>query len=128
MLGFIIARETVNARLDQDQAELRVLVLAVGLQVLSHGNCLLDQVPEVLRDLGCKTCPTNVRPVRTDNRTKSRRRRTLGLEDTEDFVTRDKTHLRDAVRVTEGNTDLRWCKTLARELDYLLDNIVWRCF
>ena len=61
MLGLIITCETVNARLDQDQAELRVLVLAVRFKVLSYSNSLLDQVPEVLRDRGCKTYTTAVR-------------------------------------------------------------------
>ena len=56
LLGLIIARKTVNARLDQDQAELRVLVLAVRLQVLSYGNRLFDQMPQVLWDFGSKTC------------------------------------------------------------------------
>lgn len=56
------------------------------------------------------------------------RRRTVRLEDTEDFVTRDETHLGDAVRVTQGNTNLRRRETLARELNDVLDDIVGRRF
>ena len=50
--------------------------------------------------------------------------RTLRLEDTEDFVTRNKSHLGDTVRVPEGNTDLRRGKTLTSELNDVLDNIL----
>ena len=39
-------------RLDENQAELGVLVLAVGLEVLADGNGLLDQHVEILGDLG----------------------------------------------------------------------------
>lgn len=50
--------------------------------------------------------------------------RTVGLQDTEDLVTGDKAHLGDAVRVTEGNTDLGGSETLARQLGDVLDNIL----
>lgn len=56
MLGLVIARKTVNARLDQNQAELGVLVLAIRLKVLTHGDSLLNQMPEVFRDGRCKAC------------------------------------------------------------------------
>ena len=48
----------------------------------------------------------------------------MRLEDTEDLVTGNKTHLGDTVRVTEGNTDLRRGETLASELDDVLDDVV----
>jgi hypothetical protein len=54
LLGLVIARKTVNTRLDQNQAELGVLVLAIRLKVFTHGDSLLDQMPEVLRDRRCK--------------------------------------------------------------------------
>jgi hypothetical protein len=57
-----------------------------------------------------------------------RSRRTVRLEDTENFVARDKTHLRNTVRVAEGNTDLGRCETFACELDDVLDDILWRRF
>ena len=41
--------------------QLGVLVLAVGLQVLADGDRLLDEVPEILRDLRGKTYVTEVR-------------------------------------------------------------------
>lgn len=49
---------------------------------------------------------------------------TLGLQDTKDLVTSDKAHLGDAVRVTEGDTDLRGCQTLAGQLADVLDDIL----
>lgn len=45
----------MDTGLDQDEAELGVLVLAVGLQVLADCNRLLDEMPEILRDLRGKT-------------------------------------------------------------------------
>jgi hypothetical protein len=54
LLSLVIASKTVDARLDQNQPEFRVLVLAIRLEMLAYGNGLLDQVPKVLRDGGCK--------------------------------------------------------------------------
>jgi hypothetical protein len=44
----------VDARLDQNQPEFRVLVFTIRLEMLAYGDSLLDQVPKVLRDGGCK--------------------------------------------------------------------------
>jgi len=44
----------VDARLDQNQPEFRVLVLSVRLEMLAYRDSLLDQMPKVLRDGGCK--------------------------------------------------------------------------
>lgn len=44
----------MDARLDQNQPEFRVLVLAIRFEMLAYGNSLLDQMPEVLRDGRCK--------------------------------------------------------------------------
>lgn len=52
----------------------------------------------------------------------------MGFEDTEDFVSSDETDLRDTMRVTEGNTDLRRSQTLTSKLDDLLDNVFWAGF
>jgi hypothetical protein len=56
LFGFVIACKAVNARFDQNQAELGVLVLAIRLEVFAHRDGLLDQMPEVLRDGRCKAC------------------------------------------------------------------------
>ena len=42
--------QPVNSALDENQPELGVLVFPVGLQVLTHGNRLFDEVPKVLRN------------------------------------------------------------------------------
>ena len=55
LLRLVVTGKTVDTRLDENETELGVLVLAVGLQVLADGDSLLDQVPQVLRDLWCKT-------------------------------------------------------------------------
>ena len=51
----VVAGETVDTRLNENEAELGVLVLAVDFQVLTDGNSLLDEVPQILRDLWGKT-------------------------------------------------------------------------
>ena len=45
LLRLVVTSKAVDTRLDQDETELRVLVLAVGLEVLAHGDGLLDEVP-----------------------------------------------------------------------------------
>jgi len=71
--GLVVASQTVDTRLDQDEAELGVFVLAVTLQVLadgdslggsisvsnfnnqdSQGSYLLDQAEQILREGRCK--------------------------------------------------------------------------
>lgn len=49
--GLVVTRETVDTGLDENEAELAVLVLAVALKVLADGDSLLDEEVEVLRDL-----------------------------------------------------------------------------
>ena len=48
--ALVVASETVNTALDENQTELGVAVLSVALQVLSHGHSLLDQEVHVLRN------------------------------------------------------------------------------
>jgi hypothetical protein len=50
LLGLVVASKTVDTRLDQNEAELGVPVLSVGLEVLADGDSLLDQEPQVLRN------------------------------------------------------------------------------
>ena len=52
--NLVVAGQAVDARLDQNQAELSVLVLAVALEVLPAGDCLLDEEVQVLGQLGGK--------------------------------------------------------------------------
>ena len=55
LLGLVVAGETVNAGFDENEAELGVLVLAVGLEMLADGDSLFDEVPEILRNLRSET-------------------------------------------------------------------------
>jgi len=46
----------MDSRLDENETELGVLVLAVALKVLSDGDRLLDQHVEILRNFRSKAC------------------------------------------------------------------------
>jgi len=52
---FVVAGDAVDARLDQNKAELRVLVLPEFVQVLAHRHSLLDEAVQVLRQLRGQT-------------------------------------------------------------------------
>jgi len=103
LLRLVVSGETVDTGLDQDETELGILILAVDLEVLTNRDSLFDEVPEILGDLGSKTA---------------------GLQDTEDLVTSDKTHLWDTMRVTESNTDLGGGKTFAGQFGDVLNDII----
>lgn len=45
----------MNAALNQNELVLLVLVLPELLKVLAHGHSLLDEVVEILRDVGSET-------------------------------------------------------------------------
>ena len=62
----------MDAALHQNEPELAVLVLAVELQVLAHGHRLLNEVVQILRDLGRQAQP---------------------LHDAQDLGSCDRTHL-----------------------------------
>lgn len=82
-LGLVVAGQPVDAGLDQNQTELAVRVLAVPLQVLADGDGLLDQVVQILGDVGLQA---------------------NGLHDPQDLVAIDETHLRHTVGVTEDDS------------------------
>lgn len=109
----------MDSRLDQNQSELRVLVLSVSLQVLSDGNSLLDQEVQVLWDLWGQT---------------------VRFQDSQDLVTSDNLGLGNTVSISQKNTNLRRSQTLSGVLDDLLNNLtggqlepswsvsrVWKC-
>ena len=70
MLRLIVTGEAMNTGLDQDQTELGVLVLPVGLEVLADSNGLLHEVPEVLGDAGgeCYIRISECKPVMSRQR------------------------------------------------------------
>ena len=93
----------MDSALDEDEAELAVLILSVSLQVLPNVHGLLDQVVEVLGDL---------------------RSETVLLQDSEDLVSSDSLNLGDTVVVSEDDTDLRWRGALPGELNNLFDQFI----
>ena len=78
--GLVVAGQTVDARLDENEAELAVLVLAVALKVLADGDglsqllalqfqhppkqgaYLLDQEVKVLWQFGSEACKSLCQP------------------------------------------------------------------
>lgn len=53
--GSVVSGQSVDSRFDQNQSELRVLVLSVSFQVLSDRDSLLDQVVQVFWDFWSQT-------------------------------------------------------------------------
>jgi hypothetical protein len=101
LLLLVVASQAVDARLDQNQAVLGVLVLAVAVQVAADVDGLLDKAVQILGEL---------------------RGNTAGLEDTEDLLAGDLGHLGDTLGVTQDDTDLRRGHALLGELqDVILD-------
>lgn len=100
--GSVVSGQSVDSRLDQNQSELRVLVLSVSLQVLSDRDSLLDQEVQVLWDLWSQT---------------------VGFQNSQDLVTSDNLGLGDTVSISQENTNLRWSQTLSGVLDNVLDNV-----
>ena len=93
----------MDSALDEDEAELAILILSVSLQVLPNVHGLLDQVVEVLGDL---------------------RSETVLLQDSEDLVSGDSLNLRNTVVVSEDDTDLRGRGALLGELNNLFDQFI----
>jgi hypothetical protein len=91
----------VDAGLNENQVELGVLILAVGVKMLAHTNSLLNEEIEILREFSCEAS---------------------GLENTENFVTGDGIHLSDTVLITKDDTDLGRGHTLLGHLsNHVLD-------
>lgn len=117
--GLVVARQTVDTRLNENETELRVHVLAVALKVLAHRDGTLlpwlaekqfflstyDKVVKILRNFRCET---------------------LSLQDTNNLVTRNEADLCNAAAVTQVCADLRRRHTLTGQLDNLLDNLLRR--
>ena len=93
----------MDSALDENESELAVLILSVSLQVLSNVDSLLDQVVEVLGDLGGET---------------------VFLEDSQNLGAGDTLNLGDAVGVTESDTDLGGAGSFLGQFDNLLNDVV----
>ena len=93
----------MDSALNEDEAELAILILSVSLQMLPNVHGLLDQVVEVLGNF---------------------RGETVLLQDSEDLVSSDSLNLGDTVVVSEDDTDLRWRGALPGELNNLFDQFI----
>ena len=93
----------MNSALDEDEAELTVLILSVSLQVLPNVHGLLDQVIKVLGNF---------------------RSETVLLQDSEDLVSGDSLNLGNTVVVSKDDTDLRGRGALLGELNNLFDQFI----
>ncbi len=101
--GSVVASESVDSALDENKSELAVLVLSVSLQVLSNVDSLLDQVVEVLGDLGGET---------------------VLLQNSEDLVSGHSLDLGNAVVVSKEDANLRGGGALLGELNNLFNQFV----
>ena len=89
--------------LDENESELSILILAVPLQMLTDAHRLFDEVVNILRNVGGEA---------------------LGLQDPEDLVAGDESHLGDTVAVPENDADLGRGQTLLGQLEDLLLDVV----
>jgi len=56
LLGLLVVTgKTMDTAFNENETELRVLVLSVLFQVLADSDSLLDEVVQILRDLGGKS-------------------------------------------------------------------------
>ena len=85
-LALVVTCQPVDSGLDENEAELGVLVLPVALQVLADGDSLLDKEVDVLWKVGSQTLP---------------------LQDTEDLVASHETDLGNTMRIPEDHTNLQ---------------------
>lgn len=95
----------MDAALDENETELRVLVLSVPLKMLADGYGLLDQMVKIFG---------------------KRRRQSLRLQDSQNLVAGDPTNLGNTMPITKHHTNLRGGHALLGELADLLHNIVSR--
>lgn len=100
--GTVVSSKTVDTRLNKNQTELGVLVLAVAFKMLTNLYSLLDKHVKILWNLWSKS---------------------VSLEDTYDLLSSYRLNLSDTVGITKDNSDLGWGKTLLSELAYVLLNI-----
>ena len=73
----------MDAALDENQTELRVLVLTVAFQVFADGHGLLDQMVQIFWLARCKT---------------------FGFHQSQDFAAGDEASLSNTVRITKDDT------------------------
>ena len=95
--------QTVDPGLDENEPELGIPILAVPFEMLSDAHRLLDEVVNVLRDVGGEA---------------------LALEDSKDLVPGDESHLGDTVAIPENHANLGRGQPLLGQLEDLLLDVV----
>jgi len=103
--GLVIAGETVDTGLDENETEFGVLVLAVALEMLADGDGLFDEHVKIFWDLWCET----VRP-----------------QDAENLVSSDNLDLGNTMRIAQYDTDLGRCGAFSCEFDDLINDLIGR--
>lgn len=83
----VVSGDSVDSRLFDGESVLGVLVVSVLLKMLSDGESFLDQMIQVFGNLGGQS---------------------MLFENSLDFLSRQKSHLSNAVRVSQNNSDLRF--------------------
>lgn len=99
----VVASESVDSALNQDESELCVFVLSELLQMLSDLYSLFDQVVEVFGEVWGET---------------------FLFQDSEDFAASDALDLGDSVAISESDTDLRRHVSLLGKLNNLLNEVL----
>ena len=69
---FVVSSQTVNSWFNQNQAEFGISILTITFEMFSDGDCLLNKVIDIFWQI---------------------RSQTLGLEDSQNFVTSDEPNL-----------------------------------
>mmetsp|Transcript_7818 Transcript_7818/g.14496 ORF Transcript_7818/g.14496 Transcript_7818/m.14496 type:complete len:208 (+) Transcript_7818:383-1006(+) len=100
--GSVVSCQSVDSRFNENQTKLGVLVLTVAFQMLTNLDGLFDEHVQVLWDFGGKS---------------------VGLEDTDDLLSRDGLDLCDSVRISQNDANLRGVETLSGELADVFFNV-----
>lgn len=100
--GLVVAGQPVNTRLDKNEAELGVAVLAVPVEVLTDGNGFLNEHVQIFGELGGEA---------------------VGLKDAHNFVPRHGLDLCHALGITKVDADLGRDHALLRQLANLVTDL-----
>ena len=100
--GSVVTGKTVDSGFNQNEAEFRVLILTILLQMLTDLDGLLDKHVKILGDF---------------------RGKSVSLKDADNLLASDGLDLCDTIGVSENDTNLRRSQTLLGELADVVLNI-----
>merc|ERR1719386_639522 len=87
----VVASQTVDTAFAENEPKLRILILAIAIEMLANRHSLLDEMIEIFGDI---------------------RRKTIFLQDPQDLNSSDCMHLWNSEAVSQGHTYLRGSKAL----------------